>query len=74
MKLNISESEKAVLYKNVLAGKFPDELGRFGPFGGRYIPETLLPAFSRLEVGVKKYLSEIKRLSLLIGLEPPRLH
>ncbi len=63
MKLNINESEKAVLYKNVLAGKFPDELGRFGPFGGRYIPETLVPAFSRLEVGVKKYLSDDQFIS-----------
>ena len=63
MKLNISESEKAVLYNNVLDGKFPDELGRFGPFGGRYIPETLVPAFSRLEVGVKKYLSDDQFIS-----------
>ena len=23
----------------------PDERGRFGPFGGRYVPETLVPAF-----------------------------
>ncbi|MCJ7592806.1 MAG: tryptophan synthase subunit beta [Woeseiaceae bacterium] len=34
----------------------PDERGRFGPFGGRYVPETLVPAFDRLEAGVKEHL------------------
>ena len=23
---------------------FPDQYGRYGPFGGRYVPETLIPA------------------------------
>ena len=27
----------------------PDARGRFGPYGGRYIPETLVPAYDRLE-------------------------
>lgn len=26
----------------------PDILGRFGQFGGKYVPETLMPALSRL--------------------------
>ncbi|HHX41984.1 MAG TPA: tryptophan synthase subunit beta [Armatimonadetes bacterium] len=26
----------------------PDELGHFGPFGGRYVPETLIPALEEL--------------------------
>jgi tryptophan synthase beta chain len=26
----------------------PDALGRFGPFGGRYVPETLMPALEEL--------------------------
>ncbi len=29
--------------------KNPNENGRFGPFGGRYIPETLVPACNELE-------------------------
>lgn len=33
----------------LLAGEFPDERGRFGPFGGRFVPETLMPALLRLE-------------------------
>jgi len=27
----------------------PDARGRFGPFGGRYVPETLVPALDRLQ-------------------------
>ena len=27
----------------------PDDAGRFGRFGGRYIPETLVPACAELE-------------------------
>ena len=37
-------------------GAFPDPRGRFGPFGGRYVPETLVPALERLEDGVRRYL------------------
>lgn len=58
MALDFSETEKEILYQSVLDNKFPDDMGRFGPFGGRYIPETLVPAFSRLEIGVKKYLND----------------
>ena len=58
MTVDFSETEKETLYQSVLDNKFPDEMGRYGPFGGRYIPETLVPAFSRLEAGVKKYLND----------------
>lgn len=30
-------------------GKAPDARGRFGEFGGRYVPETLVPALEELE-------------------------
>jgi tryptophan synthase beta chain len=40
-----------------LAGQLPDSRGRFGPFGGRYVPETLVPAFERLEHGVREHLN-----------------
>ena len=39
-------------------GELPDDRGRFGPFGGRYIPETLVSAFERLEEGVRRYLPD----------------
>jgi tryptophan synthase beta chain len=33
----------------------PDILGRFGQFGGKYVPETLMPALSELETAYQKY-------------------
>lgn len=33
----------------------PDEHGRFGPFGGRYVPETLMNALIELEQSYRKY-------------------
>jgi tryptophan synthase beta chain len=44
------------LLADAIAGKFPDSQGRFGPFGGRYVPETLIPALERLEQGVREHL------------------
>ncbi len=41
-----------------LAGQFPDARGRYGPFGGRYVPEILVPALERLQQGVERYLHE----------------
>ena len=32
----------------------PDNHGRFGPYGGRYVPETLMPALLELEVAYAK--------------------
>jgi tryptophan synthase beta chain len=46
------------LLKELLAGRYPDEHGRYGPFGGRYIPETLVPAHDRLEQGVRRWLKD----------------
>ena len=39
------------------AAAVPDRRGRFGPFGGRYVPETLVAALDRLQAGVDRYLS-----------------
>ncbi len=33
----------------------PDPLGRFGKFGGKYVPETLMPALSELETAYQQY-------------------
>src|SRR5271154_2894523 len=35
---------------------YPDLKGRYGAFGGRYVPETLVPALDRLQAGVDRYL------------------
>lgn len=36
----------------------PDALGRFGRFGGKYVPETLMPALSELEVQFRRYIDD----------------
>jgi tryptophan synthase beta chain len=41
-----------------LAGRMPDARGRFGPFGGRYVPETLVPALERLADGAMRLLGD----------------
>ncbi|MEH2297256.1 tryptophan synthase subunit beta [Nostoc sp.] len=33
----------------------PDTLGRFGRFGGKYVPETLMPALTELETVYQQY-------------------
>lgn len=37
-----------------MSEKYPVD-GRFGKYGGKYIPETLVPALEELEVGYEKY-------------------
>ena len=56
MQTELTEAEGKALLTRLLGGKLPDEHGRFGPFGGRYAPETLIPALERLEAGVGQYL------------------
>ena len=58
MQVDMTEAEGRALLTRLLGGKLPDERGRFGPFGGRYAPETLMPALSRLEAGVKQHLHD----------------
>jgi len=35
---------------------YPDNKGRYGAFGGRYVPETLVPALDRLQEGIARHL------------------
>src|SRR5450755_3666721 len=53
-----TDAERSDALADLLAGRFPDERGRYGPFGGRYVPETLIPAHERLERGVRRWLSD----------------
>jgi tryptophan synthase beta chain len=48
--------DSARLLAELIAGKYPDARGRFGPFGGRYVPEILIPALERLTRGVREHL------------------
>jgi tryptophan synthase beta chain len=54
--MSVALDDAASTLAALLAGKFPDARGRFGPFGGRYVPETLIPALERLERGVREHL------------------
>ena len=48
----------------------PDEMGHFGPFGGRFVPETLMPALEELESAYRaaqsdeEFQAELKTLAL----------
>ncbi len=44
------------LLQRLIDGSLPDEFGRYGMFGGRYVPETLVPALERLEQGMRDHL------------------
>src|ERR1700689_4353072 len=52
----VPEHERALA--DLLAGRYPDERGRYGAFGGRYVPETLIPAHERLERGARRWLAD----------------
>jgi len=48
----------AALLDDLIAGRLPDARGRFGPFGGRFVPETLVPALERLERAARAALAD----------------
>jgi len=58
MSTMFAADEALRLLDAAIKGDMPDDRGRFGPFGGRYVPETLVPAFDRLEAGVKEHLHD----------------
>ena len=49
-------NEHEALLQALLEGRSPDERGRFGPFGGQYVPETLMTAVNRLTGSVRDVL------------------
>ena len=58
MSANSTGIDRDRLLAEMLRGAFPDARGRFGPYGGRYVPETLVPALDRLEAGVRSVLAD----------------
>ena len=52
--------QRQKLLADALSGKFPDSRGRYGEFGGRYVPETLIPALDRLQAGIAKHLHSVE--------------
>ncbi len=49
--------------------KAPDSKGHFGQYGGRFVPETLMPALIELEAAYKKYSKESGFLNELRALQ-----
>lgn len=58
MMAELSLEELSTLRKRHRDGDFPDERGRYGPFGGRFTPETLHPAFARLDAAIRDILPD----------------
>ena len=54
----LRDEQARQLLDAAIRGELPDKRGRFGPFGGRYVPETLVPAFECLEEGVDTHLHD----------------
>ncbi|BFM39337.1 tryptophan synthase beta subunit [Synechocystis sp. LKSZ1] len=50
------------------APTYPDAFGRFGQYGGKYVPETLMPALSELESAYARYQNEADFQTELAGL------
>ncbi len=58
MKADVKSIDTQAVLAAVMNDAYPDRAGRFGPFGGRFVPETLVPALDRLQVGVDRYLRD----------------
>ncbi len=56
----------SVLRSDPVMSDVPDARGRYGAFGGRYVPETLVPALDRLQTGVERYLHDAEFLAEFI--------
>ena len=50
--------DSPTLISRLAAGELPDDRGRFGPFGGRYVPEILVAALDRLTEQAKIALAD----------------
>jgi tryptophan synthase beta chain len=54
--------------QNSVINREPDINGRFGQFGGKFVPETLMPALSELETAFHKYYHDADFQAELQGL------
>jgi tryptophan synthase beta chain len=55
---HINEADAQQLLQQLINGELPDDRGRYGPFGGSYSPETLIPALAALAEGIAHYLED----------------
>jgi tryptophan synthase beta chain len=54
--------------QNPVINREPDINGRFGQFGGKFVPETLMPALTELEAAFHKYYNDADFQTELQGL------
>jgi len=52
-----------MMWDSLLGGAYPNARGRFGTWGGRYVPETLVGALERLTIEAGEALSDTEFLS-----------
>ena len=65
MQADISPQQGQELLKLLAKNELPDDNGRYGPFGGCYAPETLVPALKRLAGEIDRYLSDAEFMARL---------
>jgi tryptophan synthase beta chain len=54
--------------ETIVSTQRPDSQGRFGQFGGKYVPETLMPALAELEAAFHRYRDDASFQEELRGL------
>lgn len=60
-----TDTERAAELAKLLRSEYPDANGRYGPFGGRFVPETLMSAVTRLERVAREALQDMSFLATL---------
>ncbi len=55
---SVEQQAKSIEAAIASLGARPDTLGRFGQFGGKYVPETLMPALAELEQAFQRYFKD----------------
>lgn len=50
--------DPVTLRQQMLNNEFPDKRGRYGPYGGRFVPETLVPPLDRITQGMRDVLKD----------------
>lgn len=76
-----TDAQRAEELRKLVHSEYPDSRGRYGPFGGQFVPETLVPAITRLEREARVALDDMTFLAELesegrawIGRETPLMH
>ena len=68
MNIDSLKIDREALLEQTLQGAWPDERGRFGPFGGRYVPETLVPALEELDAAFDAAMADARFRAELDGM------